>query len=240
MIRELKRYVVQTAGGEKEYIELTMDHDDTKPDAAGYVNGSKITETDTGDVYMLNEDAGEWVKEFSLQDLGGGSGSALPPVTSDDNGDVLTVVGGVWAKADAPVPAVETTDKGKYLHTNAETGDLEWSEASGGTEFFIVTIDVELNTSSVVQSSVADKTFDEITGKMDEGVPVLFHIKYHQYNYIFEIGYLNAFKMGSGDTADICAHSEHYNGGYITDSFYSISFTDRCSTTRITYQSPTT
>ena len=30
---------------------------------------------------------------------GGGSGSALPAVTSDDNGDVLTVVEGAWAKA---------------------------------------------------------------------------------------------------------------------------------------------
>ncbi len=30
---------------------------------------------------------------------GGGSGGALPAVTSDDNGDVLTVVNGAWDKA---------------------------------------------------------------------------------------------------------------------------------------------
>ena len=32
-------------------------------------------------------------------DEGGGGGSELPAVTSDDNGDVLTVVEGAWAKA---------------------------------------------------------------------------------------------------------------------------------------------
>lgn len=117
MIRELKRYVVQTAGGEKEYIEMTMDHDDTKPAAAGYVNGSKIIETDTGDVYMLNEDAGEWVKEYSLQNLGGGGGSGLPDVTADDNGDVLTVVEGAWAKKtpSGALPSVTFSDNGKML-----------------------------------------------------------------------------------------------------------------------------
>lgn len=33
--------------------------------------------------------------------LGGGSGSSLPAVTSDDNGKLLTVVEGAWAKAKA-------------------------------------------------------------------------------------------------------------------------------------------
>lgn len=43
-----------------------------------------------------------------------------------------------WEKIDAngtpagSVPAVATEDKGKFLHANESTGDLEWAEASGG------------------------------------------------------------------------------------------------------------
>ena len=41
----------------------------------------------------------------------------LPAVTSSDNGDVLTVVSGKWAKADVPteLPAVTADDNGKVL-----------------------------------------------------------------------------------------------------------------------------
>jgi hypothetical protein len=47
----------------------------------------------------------------------GGSGSALPAVTADDNGKLLTVVEGAWDKADAPteLPAVTADDNGKVL-----------------------------------------------------------------------------------------------------------------------------
>ena len=51
-------------------------------------------------------------------DLGSsGGGSELPAVTSDDNGDVLTVVEGAWAKADPPssLPAVTGSDNGDVL-----------------------------------------------------------------------------------------------------------------------------
>lgn len=41
----------------------------------------------------------------------------LPAVSSTDNGDVLTVVSGKWAKADPPteLPAVSSADNGKIL-----------------------------------------------------------------------------------------------------------------------------
>lgn len=41
----------------------------------------------------------------------------LPAVTTSDNGDVLTVVSGKWAKADVPkeLPAVTSTDNGSVL-----------------------------------------------------------------------------------------------------------------------------
>lgn len=46
-----------------------------------------------------------------------GAGAGLPAVTSEDNGNVLTVVGGKWAKAAAPteLPAVTSEDNGDVL-----------------------------------------------------------------------------------------------------------------------------
>lgn len=43
--------------------------------------------------------------------------SALPSVSSSDNGKLMTVVGGAWAKAAAPteLPAVSASDNGKVL-----------------------------------------------------------------------------------------------------------------------------
>lgn len=45
------------------------------------------------------------------------SGASLPTVTASDNGDVLTVVDGAWAKAAAPkeLPAVTAEDNGSVL-----------------------------------------------------------------------------------------------------------------------------
>ena len=52
MIRILNQRVV--ADG-KLYIEGACVHEDTKP-TTGIVTGSKLTEADTGDVYMFYED----------------------------------------------------------------------------------------------------------------------------------------------------------------------------------------
>lgn len=60
----------------------------------------------------------------------------LPPVSTADNGKVLGVNNGVWEKVAASggsdLPEVTSSDKDKYLHTNSSTGDLEWSDVSGG------------------------------------------------------------------------------------------------------------
>lgn len=46
-----------------------------------------------------------------------GSGASLPTVSAADNGKLLTVVEGAWAKADATkeLPAVTADDNGKVL-----------------------------------------------------------------------------------------------------------------------------
>lgn len=45
------------------------------------------------------------------------AGIELPKVTASDNGDVLTVVSGKWAKADIPsqLPTVSASDNGSVL-----------------------------------------------------------------------------------------------------------------------------
>lgn len=62
----------------------------------------------------------------------GGGGSGLPEVTADDNGDVLTVVEGAWAKAEpggggaenyyVDFTATYDSDQNTYTITSNETG----------------------------------------------------------------------------------------------------------------------
>ena len=55
--------------------------------------------------------------DFSNAGQGGGGGGGLPPVTSEDNGDVLGVVDGAWGKMAAPsgLPSYTSADKRKFL-----------------------------------------------------------------------------------------------------------------------------
>lgn len=65
---------------------------------------------------------------------GGGGGGGLPIVTSDDNGDVLTVANGVWGKASLP-------------------------EIIGGAYDFELVYTIDPDTEEI---SSCDKTYDEI------------------------------------------------------------------------------
>lgn len=47
--------------------------------------------------------------------VAGSLGGTLPEVTLEDNGDVLGVVDGQWAKTSSGLPAVTADDNGKYL-----------------------------------------------------------------------------------------------------------------------------
>lgn len=81
-------------GQDDVLIEAACLSTDAKP-TDGVANGSECIEMDTGKKFMFNKSGGNWLEVNS----GGGGGSSLPAVTSDDNGDVLTVVNGAWDKA---------------------------------------------------------------------------------------------------------------------------------------------
>lgn len=61
-----------------------------------------------------------------------GGAAELPSVKSADNGKLLTVVSGKWAKAAAPteLPAVSATDNGKVL----KVVDGAWAVGTDATE----------------------------------------------------------------------------------------------------------
>lgn len=116
------------------------------------------------------ETDGQGSIEYSLtkiaETLETGSNVNLPAVTSDDNGDVLTVVEGNWSKADIPsqLPTVTTTDNGDVL-TVVEGA---WAKAvpSGGVSPLICTPSVSGGICSL------DKTFKEIKEAFEAGSPI--------------------------------------------------------------------
>lgn len=71
-------------------------------------------------------------EEWYQQMINASTGNYLPSITAQDEGKVLTVENdGSWGVENVPseLPAVTASDKDKFLHTNASTGDVEWSSA---------------------------------------------------------------------------------------------------------------
>lgn len=128
--------------------------------------------TPSGAYYIPTDDLGSG---------GGGGGSELPAVTSDDNGDVLTVVSGAWAKADPPssLPTVTSDDNGDVL-TVVEGA---WAKAAPSGGLFIVTADVDEN-----DDITLDKTLAEIIAAYKAGQ--------------FPIMLMHSYGVGEGNISD--------------------------------------
>lgn len=67
-MRYLKKefHSYDNSGNEEYYAEISGDSTETKP-AAGIIDGSIFSESDTGKVFFFNENSGDWVEEFSFQ-----------------------------------------------------------------------------------------------------------------------------------------------------------------------------
>ena len=78
MIRQYNNRTVQVENGVTKYLaDIFCNSTDTKP-TANLVNGSKLTEVDTGKTYLYDEGGSEWV-EYSA---GGGGGGVMVTLTN--------------------------------------------------------------------------------------------------------------------------------------------------------------
>lgn len=134
-----------------------------------------------------------------------GSTIELPAVSSTDNGDVLTVVEGKWAKAEAPeeLPAVTTSDEGNALIvdsegkwaksaipsqlpevTNADAGDVltvdsegKWAKAtpSGGGSEQFVVNLTGTGSLTDLSSAKLDKSYADILSAFNENKDIVLY-----------------------------------------------------------------
>lgn len=102
---------------------------DTKYQTVTFTGGSFATDSNFIKIIIENSDdiQGAGTQWIALD-------SELPVVTSVDNGKVLGVDNGGWAKIDVPsgLPTISSGDAGKVLTVNTGETGTEWTTPSGG------------------------------------------------------------------------------------------------------------
>ena len=112
----------------------------------------------------------EWVKAVAKEAVDNAE-SELPEVSGSDNGDVLTVVGGVWAKAAPPasgIPAPASPSDGDVLTYDSATSSWVAEAPSGGdSNTFDILLDSDVDLDVYYFQTVA--TAAEIVSAYNDG-----------------------------------------------------------------------
>lgn len=115
-----------------------------------------------------NWKSGDVVTSAKLNKMEGGiENASLPAVTESDNGDVLTVVEGAWAKADPPssLPAVTGADNGNVL----TVVEGRWAKVHSNA------LIIPLEYDDVTDYLTSTKTFKEIQDAISAGIVCYFY-----------------------------------------------------------------
>lgn len=177
-----------------------------------YVNKIKkgTSEYDIQDARVPQATALDEDKVIAVDDNGDFELKALPtiptiptPTALDENKVIKVDNQGEYALADETkeLPAVETTDKDKYLHTNASTGALEWSEVQGGGEEQYEILDFSSNLSATMTDLINEIGFDKDVNTWENPLVLRCQFKYKQYSWdsviSTAVGTLKMYYQGS-------------------------------------------
>ena len=112
MIRQYNNRTVQVENGVTKYLaDIFCNSTDTKP-TANLVNGSKLTEVDTGKTFLYDEGGSEWV-EYSA-----GGGGVMKINVTDFTSVTQTYFRGTSDKSFTEIVAVFQTGTPCYVYTD--------------------------------------------------------------------------------------------------------------------------
>lgn len=107
----------------------------------------------------------------AIDDLSAVTPSSLPEVSSTDNGDILKVVSGEWAKGDPELPAVTATNNGQVLGVSEGTWAVVDAPSGGGVFLVNYTLTMDETTHEISVTN-CDKTYAEIVSAAETQYPV--------------------------------------------------------------------